>query len=120
MNAKMIIKYKSKNIEIPHLKKLSEFGKFFGLMFVRREKARALLFEFKKPTKLTIHSCFVFFPFAAIWLDKRNKIIFSSTIKPFRAGISPGKPFCKLIEIPFNTRYSKILQSIVGWKDLNI
>ncbi len=113
----MKIKIKNKTFEA---KKVSEFGKFSGLMFIRREKAKALIFEFKNPTQLAIHSCFVFFPFIAIWIDEKNKIISSSTIKPFRIGISPKKSFCKLIEIPFNTRYSKILQTLVGWKDLNI
>ncbi len=120
MERKIGLRFKNKSIEIPYVKKVSESGKFFGLMFVRRKKARALLFEFKKPARLAIHSCFVFFPFEAIWVDENNKIISFSTIKPFRAGISPRKPFCKLIEIPFNARYSEILQSLVGWKDLNI
>ena len=36
----------SKKIEIPNVKKVSRLGKGFGLMFRRREKSPALLFEF--------------------------------------------------------------------------
>ncbi len=113
----MKIKIKNKTFEA---KKVSEFGKFSGLMFTRRKNAHALVFEFEKPTKLAIHSCFVFFPFVAVWSDENNKIIDFSTIKPFRLGISPEKPFCRLIEIPINEKYSEIVQALVGGKDLNI
>ena len=116
----MIIKYKKKRFDIKNVKKLSEFGKMTGLMFHRPEKCPAMLFEFNKPTRMKIHSLFVFFKFAAVWLDDKNKIIDLKIVKPFRFSISCKKPFCRLIEIPFNAKYSKILQTLVGWKDLNI
>lgn len=115
----MQIKAGSNKVEIENVKKLSEVGKGFGLMFRRREKAKALLFEFKKPTKLKIHSCFVFFSFLAIWLDDKNKIIGKKIVKPFEMSISPEKPFSKLLEIPFNDKYEKVIQLLVGnWKSL--
>ena len=76
-----------------------------GLMFQHREKARALIFEFKRPVRMAIHSFFVFFPFLAIWLDDKDKIIDSKVIKPFRFSILPSKKFVKLIEIPINKNY---------------
>lgn len=103
----VIIKDKFKKIKIKEVKKLSEFGKTIGLMFRRKEKCPAMLFEFSKPTKMSIHSFFVFFKFAAVWLDKKNKIIKKQIVKPFLPLISPKKPFYKLVEIPLNKKYKK-------------
>lgn len=103
----MIIKYNSNTIIIQNVKKLSEFGKGIGLMFHRREKCPAMLFEFRKPTRMRIHSLFVFFPFIAIWTDKNNKVIEMKIVKPFRLSVSCKKPFYKLVEIPINSEYKK-------------
>lgn len=103
----MIIKHNSKNIEIKNIKKLSELGKISGLMFHNAEKCPAMLFEFRKPTKMRIHSFFVFFKFAALWLDEKNKIIDLKIVKPFRFSVSCKKPFYKLIEIPLNENYKR-------------
>jgi len=88
--------------------------KFFGLMFARRRKAQALLFDFKKPTKIKIHSFFVFFPFVAVWLDEKNKIVDFKIVKPFNFSISSKKLFKRLVEIPINERYSGIVKLLVG------
>ena len=90
----------------------SEFGKVKGLMFVRKEKARALIFDFPEKTRLAIHSLFVFFPFLAVWLDDKNNIVSIKKVKPFLFYIRPEKPFSKLIEIPINERYKKIAEAI--------
>jgi len=110
----MIIKYNSKKINIKNIKKLSEFEKGIGLMFKKREKCPAMLFEFKKPTKMRIHSFFVFFKFAAVWLDDKNKIIDLKIVKPFRFSISCNKSFYKLVEIPLNNKYKKEIKSLFG------
>ena len=83
--------------------------KAIGLMFSRREKANALLFEFNKPVRLAIHSWFVFYPFLAIWLDRDNKLIEERVVKPFTIAVKPRKKFFKLVEIPLNSRYEKLL-----------
>jgi uncharacterized membrane protein (UPF0127 family) len=103
----MIIKHNSKQIEIQNVKILSEFGKGIGLMFHRKEKCPAMLFEFKEPNKMLIHSLFVFFKFAAVWLDDKNNIVDKKIVKPFRISVSSKKPFYKLIEIPLNKEYAK-------------
>ncbi len=103
----MIIKHNLKSIEIQNVKKLSELGKIKGLMFHCREKCPAMLFEFKKPTRMRIHSLFVFFKFAAVWLNDKNRIIDLKIVKPFRLSISCKKPFYKLLEIPLNREYHK-------------
>ena len=81
------------------------FGKIFGLMFKSKESANALLFEFEKPTRMSIHSLFVFFPFLAIWLNKKGKVIEIKKVKPFTASVFSKKNFYKLLEIPFNKKY---------------
>jgi len=92
----------------------NDFEKFSGLMFLRGEKAKALLFEFKKSKKIKIHSLFVFFPFIALWLDDKNKIVDLQIVKPFRFSVSSIRPFSKLIEIPFNSKYKNIWNLLIS------
>lgn len=103
----IIIKDNSKRISVRNVKKLSEFGKGIGLMFHRREKCPAMLFEFSKPTNMMIHSLFVFFKFGAVWLDDKNRIVDKKLVKTFRLAVSSKKPFYKLLEIPVNKYYKK-------------
>jgi uncharacterized membrane protein (UPF0127 family) len=95
------------------VKTCTEFGKVKGLMFTPRKGARALLFNFPHEVRLAIHSLFVFFPFFAIWLDDKNRIIDIKRVKPFRLTVLPKKPFYRLIEIPINDRYEKITSVLV-------
>jgi uncharacterized membrane protein (UPF0127 family) len=90
------------------------FNKFRGLMFRRRESARALLFDFEKDVKLNIHSFFVFFSFVAVWLDNENKIIELKIVRPWNLFIFPKKKFMKLVEIPMNNKYFEIVRFLVG------
>ncbi len=82
-------------------------NRFFGLMFKGRKEANALLFEFKKPVDFRIHSFFVFFPFVAVWLDDRNKVIEAKSVRPFTFSIKTKEPYKKLLEIPLNKRYKE-------------
>lgn len=106
--------YKGKSLNLD-LKEMKGFKKGIGLMFCRREKAKALLFEFKRPVKIAIHSWFVFFPFVGIWLDERNKIISIKKVSGFRNNVSPKQKFSKLIEIPINKNYLEIVKFLVGY-----
>ena len=106
----MKIKKEGKEIDIGNVKKVNWFWKVIGLMFSRREKANSLLFEFKKPTKMKIHSCFVFFPFIAIWLDEKNKILDLKRVKPFKLSFKVKKPYYKLIEITINNKYKMVIE----------
>jgi uncharacterized membrane protein (UPF0127 family) len=110
MKIKIIFKNKKISIEV---QKCNLFQMFRGLMFRLRENAPALLlFDFRKETKIKIHSLFVFFPFAAVWLDDKNKITEIMKIKPFRFWIFPKKKFFRLIEIPINAKYKDVLQKL--------
>ena len=108
----MEINFNNKTIKIPEVKTCNWFNKIIGLMFSRREKANALVFNFHKQTKMAIHSFFVFFPFIAIWLDNQNKVIRIKKIKPFTPKESPTTLYYKLLEIPINKKYKKILESL--------
>jgi uncharacterized membrane protein (UPF0127 family) len=112
-NMQVIIKNKSKKIKIKEVKKISEFEKIIGLMFHSKERCPAMLFEFKKQTNIRIHSLFVFFPFIAIWLDDKNKVVDIKIVKPFRLSIPSKKPFYKLLEIPLNKKYSNNIKIIL-------
>ncbi|MBU0958366.1 MAG: DUF192 domain-containing protein [Nanoarchaeota archaeon] len=90
-----------------------------GLIFKSRD-TRPLLFDFEEPTRLAITSVFVFFPFLAIWLDDKDKIIEKKIVKPFTMAVRPKRPFTRLLEIPINQKYFKeieiLLESSLGDK----
>lgn len=87
---------------------------WLGLMFSRRLRAKALLFEFDREVKMSIHSFFVFFSFLAIWLDSKGKIIEIRKVNPFNFGVSPRKKYKFLIEIPISSSYDEVLDFIDG------
>ena len=105
---KISIPYKNKKINID-AEDCNLFRKFSGLMFSRRENAEILLFDFEEKQKISIHSFFVFYPFIAVWLDKKNKIVDLKEVNPFAFCVSPKKSCFKLIEIPINKKNSKIV-----------
>ncbi len=113
MKKKITFEYKKKKINLM-IEDCNLLKKFSGLMFSRREKANALLFNFKNPTKIRLHSLFVFFDFLVIWLDDKNNILGMKIAKPFQVSISFDKPFHKIIEIPINNKYKKIIGFLVG------
>ena len=104
----------SKKINIT-VKKLNFLGRFSGLMF-KSEKIRNLLFDFYYPRKWAIHSYFVFFDFLAVWLDEKNRVMETRIVKPWTFSVKPEKKFKKLIEIPCNSRNTKIIGFLVGKK----
>ena len=107
----MKIRIKNKLIKI-RIKKVSGIGTFTGLMFKTR-KTQNLLFEFRRTKKQAIHSFFVFFPFLALWLDKKNNSLEAKIVKPFTSLLKSGKPAAKLIELPFNSENEEIIKLIV-------
>ncbi len=110
----MKIKHRGKEIELENIKKVNLLGEAIGLMLCSRKKARALLFDFEKSTKMKLHSFFVFFPFIAIWLDKENNILDFKKIKPFQINVGIEKSFYKIVEIPIKKEYFGILALLDG------
>ncbi len=113
MLEKVGFNYKGKNVNID-VHKCSRFGTAFGLMFNRREKARALLFDFGKSVNWRLHSIFVFFPFVAVWLDDENKVVEIKKVNPFKFNVFLKKPFVKVVEIPINRKYEGVVSNLVG------
>lgn len=116
-NKNIKFNYKGKQFYL-NLKVCNWFREGIGLMFSRREKAEALLFEFKKSVNMAIHSWFVFFSFVAIWFDENNKIISVKLVKPFENYILPKNSFKKLIEIPCNKKYEEIISLLVNTRKI--
>ncbi len=111
------ISYKGHRFNV-NLKICRGFRKVFGLMLVPKQKAKALLFEFKGPMRKSIHSFLVFFSFIAIWLDEKNKVVDFKVVKPFRFFILPSRSFSKIIEIPLNKEYAHIMEILVGHRKI--
>ena len=104
--------YKDKKVKIS-VKRVSNFGKYVGLMFSSSKKQN-LLFDFSRERAVAIHSLFVFYPFLALWLNEKNKIMEITIIKPFTFLIVPKNRPSKLVEIPLNEKNRKIIEFFVG------
>lgn len=109
-----IIKLNGKRIEVKNIEKCTNlWQQTRGLMLRKQEEAPNLLFEFNNEGRTSIHS--IFCPlFLALWLDENNKITEYKLVKPFKVNIKPCKNARKLLEIPLNSRNSKITNFIVG------
>ncbi|MFZ1971185.1 MAG: hypothetical protein WAU65_03345 [Candidatus Nanoarchaeia archaeon] len=115
MQQKVLLDFGKKKISV-EAQVVGKIGRTVGLMFSRREKAKILLFKFKKPTRLAIHSFFVFFPFIAIWIGSDGKIMEIREVKSFIPYIVPKKNFISLVEIPLNRKYKKVTDDIERFK----
>jgi len=115
-SSKIKIKSTNRTFNVP-IRKVSAIGKFTGLMF-RSKKTPNLLFDFSPNTTPSIHSFFVFFPFLAIWLDKKNNVTDSMIVKPFTPIIKPKKQSCRLIELPLNKKNLKITNFFVDKENI--
>lgn len=105
INVGLVYKRKKLNLKVFEC---NFFEQGIGLMFSRRKNAKILLFRFKKPAHLSIHSFFVFFPFIAVWTDDKNRILSWKKVSPFTFHVSPPvQGFCNLVEIPVTEEYSK-------------
>ena len=109
---KILFNYKRKKISL-EVRKIPKSLEWLGLMFSRK-KTKPILFSFKKPIKLSIHSCFVFYKFLALWFDEDMNLIDKKIVKPFQIGILPSTKFKYLVEIPFHRDFDDVLDFIVG------
>tara|TARA_Y100000310_G_C20652470_1_gene800194 strand:- start:1414 stop:1743 length:330 start_codon:yes stop_codon:yes gene_type:complete len=97
------LKIKDKELTIKVKKCENLLSQIQGLMF--RKHSPSLLFIFKKPKKISIHSYFCK-PFIAIWLLD-DKIIDIKIVEPNTFSVKPKRSFDKLLEIPNNSNYFK-------------
>jgi uncharacterized membrane protein (UPF0127 family) len=111
--------YRGKKININDVYQVPKIKEGIGMMFHKRETCPAMLFEFRKPSKMKIHSFFVFFSFVGVWMDNKNKIIEIKYVRPWQMSVSPKKEFYKLLEIPVNRKYRRQIMLLVeSQKDL--
>lgn len=82
----------------------SFWARFRGLMLRRKfEEGKALLFEFKKPARHSIHMFFVRFPIDLVFLDQERKVTeVRESFKPWRIH-RPKHPSKYLVELPAGT-----------------
>jgi uncharacterized membrane protein (UPF0127 family) len=92
-----------------NVRKVAHFS--FGLMF-RTKRTENILFEFSKPSDISLTSIFVFFPFAVLWLDDKNKVVDLRIVKPFELTIQSKKKFHKIVEIPLNKSNIGVLKEL--------
>ena len=75
----------------------SVWSKIKGLMF---SKPKVLIFHFAKPTRVSLHMWFVFFPIDLIFLDSKQRVIeIKKNFKPWRFYSSKQEAFF-VIEVP--------------------
>ncbi len=108
MKQKVGLSFEGKKISL-EVKRVGFFGKIIGLMFSRRD-SDALLFNFSRPTRIAIHSIFVFNPFLAVWTDEDFNVVDYKLVRPFCLSVKPKNNFVNLIEIPFSKKYSFVLK----------
>lgn len=86
-----------------------------GLTFRTRD-TKNLLFEFSRGVTWqgNLTSIFVFFPFLALWLDDKNKVIDFRVVRPFEFCIKQKKKFRKIVEIPLNNRNKRLIVRFIG------
>ncbi|MBM3230614.1 hypothetical protein FJZ22_03115 [Candidatus Pacearchaeota archaeon] len=84
-----------------------------GLMCTRSSHT-PLYFKLRFP--FSIHSFFVFYPFFAVWIGKRNRILRTDLVSPFTFHISPPDGTTGLLEIPVHTKYTSQGTFLVGKK----
>lgn len=105
--------YLGKRRFISSVVRVGPFRSGVGLMFRSRETDN-LLFSFNRPCKVAITAWFVFFPFVAVWLDSRRRIIESKIVWPFTLSVVPRRNSRYLVELPLNRRNSAITRFLVG------
>jgi len=107
MKAKL--NYKGKKIEVKDIQKCQGLKKFTGLMFKKKEDAKAMFFDFKIPGRKAIHSLFC--PeFLALWIDDGGKIVEWKFVLGKSVSIKPKKKFSRLLEVPLNKKYFDVVR----------
>ena len=86
------------------MRTLKGIEKLFGLMFVNKNIAEPVCFEFKRECLTKIHTWFVKFPVYLVWEDVEGNIIETRRVEPWSSGIKPNRPFNKLKEYPIITK----------------
>lgn len=81
----------------------SFFSQIRGLMFKGRLSDCALLFPLKKPSHVSIHMLFVFFPIEVLFLDEDKVIVDINRLRPFVGYRSSKTKISYVVELPIGT-----------------
>lgn len=78
----------------------NHFCKAKGLMFTSANAVddKALIFDFASEKKISLHMLFVFYPIDVIFLDKKKKVVETTTLKPFCLAYVPKRKAKYVIE----------------------
>jgi uncharacterized membrane protein (UPF0127 family) len=89
----MLINKTTGEVLAHHVRLCDTFGRRLrGLMFRRTlDPDEVYLFRWGRPsrTEATIHSLFVFFSFAVLWLDAEQKLVDCRLVRPFALVVAP-------------------------------
>lgn len=72
-----------------------------GLMFRRAlDPDQVYLFSWGRASRAeaTIHSLFVFYPFAVLWLDAHGRVVDRRQVRPFSLWVAPRYAACCFVE----------------------
>lgn len=81
----------------------SFFCRLRGLTFRRRlppDEALLLVGTRENRAETAIHMLFVFFPIAAVWLDRSGRVVDAVLARPFRPFYAPRAPARDILEGP--------------------
>jgi len=106
---KITLKHNNKKFPLI-VKDCNLFEKVLGLMIFRQKAL--LLFNFKKPRRLKIHSVFCN-PFLTVYTDEKNNIQEIISVNSWKLLILPNNKFNKLIEIPLIKKYSSLTKKLL-------
>lgn len=88
----------------------STFSKIIGLMFSRKKPDFGLIMEFKKPSRPSLHTLFVFYPIDLLFLNERKKAIeIKENLTPFKLFI-PKSKVKFILEFPAGTLNSSNIE----------
>lgn len=103
--------YQGKKKLSTEVNEMKGLWKGIGLMW-RSKNTSNLLFTFDRPSRVALTSLFVFFPYVAVWLDSKKRIIESRVSRPFELSFQPKRNASYLIELPLNARNEDLLSKI--------
>lgn len=89
------------------------FRRGTGLMF-RSSNTNNLLFVFPKARRVLMTALFVFFPFMAVWLDNKGRVVDLAFVHPFVFSFSPRVKANYLLELPYNAKNAALIAFLVG------
>ena len=109
----LIFNHKKQRINLNCNILTGSFAQAIGLMFKSYRKARITCFPFQSARKISLTSCFCFFPILVLYVQNREIVDFK-IIKPFKFDIPASFHADSIVEIPLKKREFENLKKISG------